>query len=103
MYVNIVRYAVMPCMKRSGKDHETSFTYNIRDKPILWLSASPHLQGVQEKLCFCPRIFKIILRPLPRQHCWAAIGCTQNGQPIGVTVHLDLSYFPTCRGCVAVN
>ena len=26
------------------------------------------------------------LPPLPRQH-WAAIGCTKNYQPIGVTVH----------------
>ena len=32
-----------------------------------------------------PRIFSI-LRPLLRQH-WAAIGCTKNGPPIGVTVH----------------
>ena len=41
------------------------------------------LQGVDEKLCFFPRNF-IILPPLPRKH-WAAIGCTETGQPIGVT------------------
>ena len=35
--------------------------------------------------------------------CTAAIGCTQNGQPTGVTLHSDLSNFPTCRWCVAVN
>ena len=27
-----------------------------------------------------------MLRPLLRQH-WAAIGCTKNSQPVGVTVH----------------
>ena len=29
----------------------------------------------------------IIMPTLPRQH-WAAIGCTEIGQPIGATVHL---------------
>ena len=37
----------------------------------------------------------------------ASLGCywlyTKCGQPIGVTLHLDLSYFPTSRGCVALN
>ena len=39
-------------------------------------------------LVFCPRIF-IINGPLPRHHC-ATIGCTENSQPIRVTVHSDL-------------
>ena len=30
-----------------------------------------------------------ILRSLPSQH-WAGVGCTENGQPIKVTVHSDL-------------
>ena len=34
---------------------------------------------------FFSRIF-IILPPLPFKH-WAAIGCTKNFQPIGVTAH----------------
>ena len=34
---------------------------------------------------FSPRIFKT-LQPLPRQY-WAAIGCSENGQPIGMTVN----------------
>ena len=34
---------------------------------------------------FFPRILES-LRPLPRQRS-AAIGCTKNSQPIGVTVH----------------
>ena len=38
---------------------------------------------------FFPRIFNILL-PLPGQQWAAAIGCTENGQPIRVTVHLDL-------------
>ena len=33
---------------------------------------------------FFARIFKIF-PPLPCQH-WTAIGCTENGQPIGVSV-----------------
>ena len=37
-------------------------------------------------IVFFPKIFNI-LRSLPRQH-WAAIGCTKNYQPIGMTVHL---------------
>ena len=55
---------------------------------------------LEKKSCF-PRIFKTLRPPLRQQ--WAAIGCTKNGQPIGVTVHSDLSYFSTCRGSVAVN
>ena len=35
-------------------------------------------------MCFFPRIF-IILPSLPRKH-WAAFGCTEISQPIGVTV-----------------
>ena len=35
---------------------------------------------------FFPGIF-ITFRPLPRKH-WAAIGCTENGQTITVTVHI---------------
>ena len=37
---------------------------------------------------FSRRIFNI-LRPFPRKNR-AAIGCTENGQPIRVTVHSDL-------------
>ena len=47
------------------------------------------IQGVQEKLCFCPRIFKI-MQPLHHEHYWAAIGCTQNGQPIGATAYTQI-------------
>ena len=36
-------------------------------------------------MCFFPRILES-LPPLPRQHS-AAIGCTKNYQPIGVSVH----------------
>ena len=66
---------------------------------------------------FFPRIF-IILGPLPRQHC-AAIGCTENCQPLGVTIHngpnsyilytrialraLKVSYSDVGEGGVAVN
>ena len=45
-----------------------------------------------------------ILRSLPRQH-WDSIGCTENDQSIGVTVHLSLAeviFSPTCKGFVAV-
>ena len=44
-----------------------------------------NIQDVKEKLYFFPKKFDI-LRPLPRKH-WAAIGCTEMGQQIGVTVH----------------
>ena len=44
-----------------------------------------YVQGVHLILCFFPRIFKT-LQPLPRQY-WAVIGRSENGQPIGVTVH----------------
>ena len=40
-------------------------------------------KGCSEELCFFPRMFNILRL---RQH-WAVIGCTKNGQPIGVTVH----------------
>ena len=41
------------------------------------------------KYCvFFSRIFNI-LRSLSRPH-WATIGCTENGQPIRVTLHPDL-------------
>merc|ERR1711860_140087 len=43
------------------------------------------LQGVHLILCFFPRILES-LPPLPRRHS-AAIGCTKNYQPIGVTLH----------------
>ena len=39
-------------------------------------------------IVFFPRIFNVI-RPLPRKNR-AAIVCTENGQPIRVTVHSDL-------------
>ena len=43
---------------------------------------------------------------LPRQY-WASIGCTENVQPIWVTLHLDLLriwfVLLTCRGLVVVN
>ena len=53
-------------------------------------------------LCFFPRIF-IILGPLPRQFC-AAIGCTENGQQMRMTVHsYQMSFPPTCREWVTVN
>ena len=45
-----------------------------------------YIQGLQKTnyfSFFSPRIFSILL---PCQH-WAAIGCTKNCQPIGVTVH----------------
>ena len=32
--------------------------------------------------------FQEFSKPLPRQH-WTATGCTENGQPIGVTVHSE--------------
>ena len=42
----------------------------------------------------------------PSRH-WAAIGCTENGQPIRVTVHtqisVQMSCCPTCRGWIAMN
>ena len=41
--------------------------------------------GCSLNIVFFPRIFES-LPPLPRQHS-AAIGCTKNYQPIGVTVH----------------
>ena len=64
------------------------------------LSISSIVQGVLLILWFS-RIF-IILRPLPRQHC-VAINCTENGQPIRVTmnVHSDIRFdelVSTCRG-----
>ena len=46
------------------------------------------VQGVQYKMFFLPRIFNI-LRILPRKDL-AAIGCTENHQPIRVAVHSDL-------------
>ena len=50
---------------------------------------------------FFPRVFNI-LRPLPRQPWAAAIGCTENGQPIIVTMYIQISDHmsssPTCRG-----
>ena len=49
------------------------------------LAKYPALQGVQDKLWGFQEFF-IILPPLPRKH-WAAIGCAEFGQPIGVTVH----------------
>ena len=48
------------------------------------------------------------LQPVPREH-WAAIGCTKNYQPIGVTVHshvlraLKVSYSNEGEGGVAGN
>ena len=48
----------------------------------------PYASGCSLNTVFFPRIF-IILPPLPRQLC-AAIGCTENDQPIRVTVHSDL-------------
>ena len=58
-------------------------------------------------MCFFPRILES-LPPLPRQHS-AAIGCTKNYQPIGVTVHSHcvessegLSYSDLGEGGVAV-
>ena len=44
-----------------------------------------NIQGVHQILCFFPRILES-LPPFLRQHS-AAIGCTQNYQPTGVTVH----------------
>ena len=41
--------------------------------------------GCSLNIAFFPRILES-LPPLPRQHS-AAIGCTKNCQPIGVTVH----------------
>ena len=40
------------------------------------------------KSVFSPRILKILRPHLAHQH-WTAIGCTENGQPIGVRVHSD--------------
>ena len=42
--------------------------------------------GCSLNIVFFPRILES-LPPRPRQHL-AAIGCTKNYQPIGVTVHL---------------
>ena len=65
-------------------------------KYILYTGCSLNIVG------FFSRMFNI-LRPLPLQHL-AAIGCTENGQPIRVTVHSDqMSCSPTCRGLDAVN
>ena len=52
-------------------------------------------------MCFFPRIIESLL-PLPRQHS-AAIGCTKNHQPIGVTVHLPCFESDVGEGGVAVN
>ena len=38
-----------------------------------------------------------IWRPLPHRP-WTAIGCTENGQPIGVRVHSDLLQGMGCSG-----
>ena len=45
--------------------------------------------GCPAKNAFYSRIF-IILPPLPRKH-WAAIGCTEIGQSIGVTSDCSLA------------
>ena len=49
----------------------------------LWRNGEP--TGCSLNIVIFPWILEI-LPPLPRQH-WAAIGCTKNHQPIGVTVH----------------
>ena len=61
-----------------------------------------HIQGVQEKLCFFHE-FSIPVLPLPRKDL-AAIGCTEIGQPTGVTVHSHcvesfVNPLQRCRGC----
>ena len=60
--------------------------------PLLTMKCFRDLAGCSLNIVFfSPKTFNI-LRPLPRQHL-AAIGCTQNGQPIRVTVdHYDLSW-----------
>ena len=65
--------------------------------------------GVHKIFCFFPRILKS-LPTLPGQHS-AAIGCTKNYQPIGVTVlytrialrALKVSYSDVGEGGVVVN
>ena len=51
--------------------------------------------------CFFPRILES-LPPLPRAHS-AAIGCTKNYQPIGVTVYSHCVESDVGEGGVAVN
>ena len=55
--------------------------------------------GCSLNIVFFPRILES-LPPLPRQHS-AAIGCTKNYQPIGVTVNFE-ALLQRCRrgrGC----
>ena len=66
------------------------------------------MNGVFIEYCVFPRILES-LPPLPRQHK-AAIGCTKNYQPEGVTVNshcveraLKVSYSDVGEGGVAVN
>ena len=60
-----------------------TLSLNVKDK--INSCTNCVVQGVYEKLCFFPRILES-LPPLPRQDS-AAVGCTKNYQPIGVTVH----------------
>ena len=54
----------------------------------LWTLSSIKYRVLIKYCVFSKRIFNI-LQSLPRQDC-AAIGCTENGQLIGVIVRLDL-------------
>ena len=57
--------------------------------------------GSSLNIVFFPRLLER-LPPLPRQHS-AAIGCTKNYQPIGVTVHLRAFNSDVGEGGAAVN
>ena len=48
-------------------------------------------------------LFYQYLQPFPYQHYLAAaIGCSENGQPIGLTIHCFLHQYVD-KGCVAVD
>ena len=75
---------------QDGIPEETSYVHTVaQHKEIKPLKNSSlkflFITGCSLNIVFFPKIIEI-LPPLPRQHS-AAIGCTKNYQPIGVTVH----------------
>ena len=55
--------------------------------PSMYLCIYRHIEGVQEKLCFFQKFSKFCHLSLASTGLLFCIGCRENVQPIGVSVH----------------
>ena len=79
-WISVIRQTSVICLISN------IFKIFVRRMSVGWRISSN--TGCSLNIAFFSRISNI-LRILPRQH-WAAIGCTENCQPIRVTVHSDI-------------